>query len=99
MIAMLLAPRPTGLASPAYADRADYSVIEDGRIIVRIYESPYSPADYRWFWSITAFHVDPRLEDNYKRPRAEPGGHVDPRLEITTTAARQRLRKPRRSSS
>jgi hypothetical protein len=62
MIAMLLAPRPTGLASPAYADRADYSVIEDGRIIVRIYESPYSPADYRWFWSITAFHVDPRLD-------------------------------------
>jgi hypothetical protein len=31
-------------------------------VIGRIYEDLYTPPDLRWFWSITAFHVDPRLE-------------------------------------
>ena len=36
------------------------------------YEERYVPADVRWFWSITAFHVDP-ARDNYKRARADAG--------------------------
>jgi len=58
---MALSLRPTGLSSPAYADRLDYNVIEDGRVIGRIYEARYVPDDVPWFWSITAFHVDPGL--------------------------------------
>jgi hypothetical protein len=59
---MSLFLRRTGLSSPVYADKADYCVIEDGKVIGRIYEDLYTPPDVRWFWSITAFHVDPRLE-------------------------------------
>jgi hypothetical protein len=56
---MVLSLRRTGFSSPAYADRHDYNVIENGRVIGRIYEQLYVPDDVRWFWSITAFHVDP----------------------------------------
>ena len=59
---MTLWLRRSGLVSPADADRADYSVIEHDKVIGRIYEARYVPTDVRWFWSITAFHVDPRLE-------------------------------------
>ena len=31
-------------------------------MIGRIYEDRHTPAEYRWFWSITAFHVDPAFE-------------------------------------
>jgi hypothetical protein len=57
---MALSLRPTGLASPAFADQADDVVIEDGQVIGRIYEDRYVLADIRWFWSITE-HVDPAL--------------------------------------
>ena len=36
--------------------------MEYGKVIGRIYEHRYTPPDVRWFWSITAFHIDPRLE-------------------------------------
>jgi len=57
---MTLWLRRSGLVSPADADRADYLVIEHDKVIGRIYEQR-SPADVRWFWSITAFHIDPAL--------------------------------------
>ena len=44
---MALSLRPTGLASPAFADQKDYVVIEDGETIGRMYEDPHAPADYR----------------------------------------------------
>jgi hypothetical protein len=56
---MALTMRPTGLSSPAYADRLDYIVFEDGYAIGRMYEDKHSPEELRWFWSITLF-VDPK---------------------------------------
>jgi hypothetical protein len=56
---MALSLRPPGLRSPAFADWADYNVIEDGKVVGRIYEDRHTPAAYRWFWSVTAFHGDP----------------------------------------
>jgi hypothetical protein len=57
---MTLWLRRTRLASPADADRADYLVIENDKVIGRIYEECYVPAELRWFWSITE-QVDPAL--------------------------------------
>jgi hypothetical protein len=54
----MLSLRPTGLASPAFADQKDYVVVEDGQVIGRMYEDPHASTDYRWFWSITEY-VDP----------------------------------------
>jgi hypothetical protein len=56
---MPLSLRAIGLRSPAFADWAIYCVMEDGKVVGRIYEDRHIPADVRWFWSITAFHVDP----------------------------------------
>src|ERR1700736_4247030 len=56
---MPLTLRPTGLSSPAYADKLDYVVCEDGKVIGRIYEDWHTLPDLRWFWSITVY-VDPR---------------------------------------
>jgi hypothetical protein len=57
---MPLTPRPTGLSSPAYGDKLDYVVCEDGKVIGRIYEDWHTLPDLRWFWSI-AVYVDRRL--------------------------------------
>ena len=71
---MTLWLRRSGLVSPADADRPDYLVIEHDKVIGRIYEQRYVPAGVRWFWSITAFHIDPNFRDKYKRARADAGG-------------------------
>jgi hypothetical protein len=47
---MTLWLRRSGLVSPADADRADYLVIEHDKVIGRIYEARYVPAEVRWFW-------------------------------------------------
>jgi hypothetical protein len=57
---MPLTLRPTGLASPVYADWLDYTLFEGGCAIGRMYEDRYSPPELRWFWSITGI-VDSRL--------------------------------------
>jgi hypothetical protein len=40
---MPLTLRPTGLSSPAYADKLDYVVCEDGKVIGRLYEDVTAP--------------------------------------------------------
>ena len=51
---MRLSMRKTGLASPAYADRFDCVVYDDGRPIGRIYEDRHALPELRWYWSLTA---------------------------------------------
>jgi hypothetical protein len=51
--------RPTGLSSPVYKDRFDYTVFEEGRPIGQMYEDRHAPAELRWSWSITV-PVDPQ---------------------------------------
>jgi hypothetical protein len=42
-----LSLRPTGLSSPAHADRQDFVVVDDGRVVGRIYEfGPSTPPDF-----------------------------------------------------
>jgi hypothetical protein len=48
--------RPTPLSSPIYRD--DYEVVENGRLIGRIYEDTYAVPQLRWFWSITVWVGD-----------------------------------------
>ena len=48
--------RPTTLSSPIYRD--DYEIVENGRVIGRIYEDTYAIPQLRWFWSMTAFVGD-----------------------------------------
>ena len=50
------------LLSPAHADRQDWTVLDDGREVGRIYEdrSESTPPDLRWFWSVTVY-VPPSL--------------------------------------
>jgi hypothetical protein len=59
----MLSLRRTGLSSPAYQDWEDYTIVEDGRVVGRLYEDRHSPPEYRWFWSITVY-VDPKLVMN-----------------------------------
>src|SRR5205823_14459838 len=50
-----LSLRPTGLSPPVYREQRDYTVIEDGRAIGRMYEDWHALPEMRWFWSITVF--------------------------------------------
>jgi hypothetical protein len=68
---MPLTLRPTGLSSPAYADKLDYVVCEDGKVIGRIYEDWHTLPDLRWFWSITVY-VDPKQGINTSGRAATP---------------------------
>jgi hypothetical protein len=54
---MLLTMRPTGGHSPVYEDRQEWTVLDEGRPVGRIYEdmSASEPADQRWTWSITVY--------------------------------------------
>jgi hypothetical protein len=49
--------RPTGGHSPLYADRQDWTVLDEGQPVGRIYEdtSASTPDDLRWSWSITVY--------------------------------------------
>ena len=49
---MPLKLRPTGLGSGIGKDRADYTVSSGEWDVGRIYETPDSPDNLRWFWSI-----------------------------------------------
>ena len=49
---MPLKLRPTGLGSGIGKDRADYTVSSGEWDVGRIYETPDSADNLRWFWSI-----------------------------------------------
>ena len=68
---MPLTLRPTGLASPAYRDWADYIVLEDGRAVGRIYEDRHTLPNC----AVLVHHGVRRsqAERHYKRARREPG--------------------------
>jgi hypothetical protein len=53
-----MALRRTGLSPPIYRDQLDYEVVEDGRIVGRMYEDWHALPELRWFWSITVFVGD-----------------------------------------
>jgi hypothetical protein len=57
---MALTMRPAGLSSPAFAHLRDWVVCNNGEAVGRIYEAVATPAEYRWFWSMTLI-VDWRL--------------------------------------
>jgi hypothetical protein len=53
---MLLTMRPTGGHSPVYADRQDWTVLDEGQPVGRIYEDTSAGTpDRRWTWSITVY--------------------------------------------
>jgi hypothetical protein len=55
---MPLTMRPTGGHSPVYVDRQDWTILDEGQPVSRIYEDA-TAADLRWFWSVTVY-VDPK---------------------------------------
>ena len=52
---MLLTIRPTGGHSPVYADRQDWTVLDERQPVGRIYEDTSASTDQRWTWSITVY--------------------------------------------
>ena len=76
---MPLTMRPTGGHSPVYQDRQDWTILDEGQPVGRIYEdtSASTSADMRWFWAITVYvwpgHIERLL------PKAI--GKVDIRLQ------------------
>jgi hypothetical protein len=64
--------RRTGLSPPIYRDQLDYEVVQDGRVVGRIYEDPHTLPELRWFWSITAFvGYQPDIVTNGRAPTLE----------------------------
>jgi hypothetical protein len=87
----MLTMRPTGLASPAYATWEDWTVLDDGRVVGRIYEdrSQGTPRELRCRWSITRY-VPPRLgirTDNKVESLAEAKQQFRRTWEAVETAA------------
>jgi hypothetical protein len=56
---MTLTLRPTGLASPAYQDRQDWTVFEDGKEVGRIYEDGLASAPTELRWLVITVYVRP----------------------------------------
>ena len=54
---MLLTMRPTGGHSPVYADRQDWTILDEGQPVGRIYEdtSASTPSEMRWTWTIMVY--------------------------------------------
>ena len=56
---MVLLLRPTSLSDDP--DRKDWSVVDDGEVVGRIYEDlTIANPDLRWFWTIFAIRPGPR---------------------------------------
>jgi hypothetical protein len=51
----MLTLRASGLSSPTFRRQLDYTVIEDGRAIGRMYEDRHALPELRWSWLITVF--------------------------------------------
>jgi hypothetical protein len=89
---MPLTLRPTDLSSPAFAEWADWTILEDGSVVGRIYEdrSLGTPPELRWRWSITRY-VPPRLgvrTDNKVGSLAKAKQQFKQAWEAVRTAAR-----------
>ena len=46
---------------PWTADKEDYLVLVDGRVIGRIFPQPQAPLGRPWFWTITAREYPPSI--------------------------------------
>ena len=77
---MTLTLRPTGLASPAYEHREDWTILEDGREVGRMYEdgSASTPPE------LTLEQAKGAFRRSWERLFARDNS---PRLETATTAS------------
>jgi hypothetical protein len=68
---MTLTLRPTGLASPAYQDRQDWTVFEDGKEVGRTYEDGLAsvPTELRWLVITVYVRPDSGIVTSGKVPR------------------------------
>ena len=71
----MLTMRPTGLASPAYQDRQDWTILDEGKPVGGIYEgaSASTSVDMRWTWSITVRLAGCRNRHERKGANTRPG--------------------------
>ena len=83
---MPLTMRPTGGHSPVYQDRQDWTILDEGQPVGRIYEDPSAStsADMRWFWAITVYvwpdaGISPRAGNATGSPGrgVKRGSHLD----------------------
>ena len=80
---MTLTLRPTGLASPAFQDRQDWTVFEDGKEVGRIYEDGLAsvPTELRWLVVTVYVRPDSGIVTSGKVPTID-----DARLNFSATA-------------